>query len=66
MSHYIYFKRKGGPIVVQHVDTGQQRRTEYVYIDGPSKIVWNEKNPDLDVSVYCFTNAPVHLADPNV
>ena len=61
MSHYIYFKRKGGPIVVQDVVTGDQRRGKSVYIDGPSEIIWDEDNPDLDVSVYCLTDANVTL-----
>ena len=64
VSHYIYFKRKGGlPIVVQDVITGDQRRAKSVYIDGPSEIIWGENNPDLDVSVYCLTDAPLHLRD---
>lgn len=61
MSTYVYFKRKGGdPIVVQDVVTGRQRRAKSVYIDGPSEIIWDEDNPDLDVSVYCLTDANVH------
>ena len=63
MSHYIYFKRKGGPIVVQDVVSGNQRRAQSVYIDGPSEIIWNENNPDLDVSVYCLTDAMLVLVD---
>ena len=61
MSHYIYFKRKGGPIIVQDVATGNQTRGKSAYIDGPSEIIWDEDNPDLDVSVYCLTDANVTL-----
>ncbi len=61
MSYYIYFKRKGGPIIVQNVATGEQRRGKSAYIDGPSEIIWDETNPDLDVSVYCLTDAAVSL-----
>ena len=64
MSHYIYFKRKGGdPIVVQDVVTGNKQRTKSVYIDGPSEIIWDEQNPDLDVSVYCLTDGPIRLSN---
>lgn len=65
MSHYIYFKRDGGlPVVVQDVETGEKKRVEAVHIMGPSKIIHDEANPDVDVSVYCITDNDTEIFFP--
>jgi len=64
MSHYIYFKRGDLPVVVQSVETGVITRSKGVRIEGPSEIIQDEDNPDVDVSVYCITNAPISYFMP--
>ncbi len=57
---YIYYQRNTvAPIIVMDAGTGEKVRAKEVWIDGPSKVVWDERRRGVGVAVFVETEAEV-------
>ncbi len=57
---YIYYERHPSlPIVIVDDYTGEKQRAKEVWIDGPSKVVWDERRRGVGVAVFVETQSEV-------
>ena len=57
---YIYYARSTtAPIVIKDATTGEKVRAKEVWIDGPSRVVWDTRRRGVGVAVFVETESEV-------